>query len=426
MKKALIILLLSLILSAGLYFSPAHGIIADVAPTLSEPGKSGTSAYFYSSDSDLKQAIIEYTFLSNGVYMSKLKTFDLTLSAQNTTQTINKFSFTIPSEALAFRVWRVITHGDYIKSVSGSNIYQSDSYSMDGIELRLKTLYIYDDLITREQAVGNIGTLLTTTKQFYMHFSVVDALGDKVPIDEIHSIKVEYDIVRTYIGFIDSRTHVEKTIQSSENRSLSVWPFIYPAHVVTNIKESTHLRDDNIVGNEIYDWMVDLGAYDYSWPASSVTLDQTTILTIDYYYDGLFYDDAEVVDKPYDQGDIVDVIPGTVTPSESLWLQIWDWIKNNPDTAIMILVGLIATFIIGKILSTIKILVDIVKSVLKGAWWIIKTIFIGIYYFLYYVLKFIFVWVPMGIGKFIYFLFIPYEKRQLKERNVIDYANRSI
>jgi len=98
----------------------------------------------------------------------------------------------------------------------------------------------------------------------------------------------------------------------------------------------------------------------------------------------------------------VDVIPGTVTPTESLWLQIWDRIKVNPETAVMILVGLIATVIIGKILPTIKILFDIVKSVLKSAWWILKAIFKGIYYFLYYVLKFIFVWVPMGIGKFIY------------------------
>ncbi len=426
MKKALIILILSLILSAGLYFSPAHGIMADVVPTISEPGKSGTSAYFFSTDSDLKQAIVEYTFMSNGVYMSKLKTMDIKLSAQNPSMTVNKYAFTIPTEALAFKVWRVITSGDYIKSVSGNNIYTSGSYSMDGIEVRLKTLYITDDLITREQAVGNVGGLLSTAKQFWMHFRVEDALGEKVPIDRIHSIKVEYDIVRNYVGLIDSRTHVVKTIQAQENRSMTVWPFIYPAHVITHIKQSTHLRDDNIIGNEIYDWMVDLGTYDYTWPASSVNLDQTTILTIDYYYNGVFYQDSEVVDKPYDLEDVVDVLPGTTDPTESLWLKIWEWIKANPDTAVMIVVGLIAVIIIGKILSTIKIFMDILKSVLKSAWWVIKTIFKGIYYFVYYVLKFIFVWVPMGIGKFLYFLFVPYEKRQLKERNVIDYANRSI
>ena len=426
MKKALIILTLSLILSAGLYFNPAHGINAAVAPAISEPGKSGTSAYFYTDDPDLKYAIIEYTFLSNGVYMSKLKTYEITLNAQNTTQTINKFSFTLPAEALAFKVWRVITHGDYIKSVSGLNVYVNGTYSMDGIELRLKTLYIYDDLITREQSIGSVGTLLTPSKQFYMHFSVVDAMGEEVPIDEIHSIRVEYDIVRTFVGLIDTRTHVEKTIQATENRSLTVWPFIYPAHVVTNIKESTHLRDDNIVGNEIYDWMVDLGAYDYTWPASSVNLDQTTILTIDYYYDGVFYQDAEVVDEPYDVEDIIDVIPGTTTPIDTLWNKILEWILANPETAIMIVGALIAIVIIGKILSTIKILVDLLKSVLKSVWWVVKTIFIGIYYFVYYVLKFIFVIVPKGIGKFIYFLFVPYDRRQLKERNVIEYANRSI
>lgn len=422
MKKALIILVLSLILSAGLYFNPAHGIIADIIPTISEPGKSGTSAYFYTSEPSLKQAIIEYTFLSNGVYMSKLKTMDLTLTAQNTTQTVNKYSFVIPSEALAFKVWRVITQGDYIKSVSGSNIYVNGTYSMDGIELRLKTLYIQDDLITREQSVSSVGTLLTPSKQFYMHFSVVDALGDKVPIDRIHSIKVEYDIVKSYIGLLDFRDHVVKTIQATENRSLTVWPFIYPSHVVTNIKESTHLRDDNIVGNEIYDWMVDLGSYDYSWPASSVNLDQTTILTIDYYYNDVFYDDAEVVDKPYDMDDIVDVIPGTVDPATSIWTTIWDWIKANPDTAIMILVGIIATFIIGKILSTIKIVVEVLGFVFKGIGWIFKMIFKVIYYILYFFI----VLIPKGFIKFVYFLFIPYEKRQLKERNVNNYANRSI
>lgn len=422
MKKALIILLLSLILSAGLYFNPAHGIIAEVIPTISEPGKSGTTAYFFSSEPDLKQAIIEYTFLSNGVYMSKLKTMDLTLTAQNTTQTVNKYSFTIPTEALAFKVWRVITQGDYIKSVSGSNVYTSGSYSMEGIEVRLKTLYINDDLITREQSLSNTGGLLQTSKQFWMHFRVVDAMGEKVPIDRIHSINVEFDVVNTYIGFIDSRTHVVKTIQATENRSLSVWPFIYPSHVVTLIKESTHLRDDNIVGNEIYDWMVNLGSYDYSWPASSVNLDQTTILTIDYYYNDVFYDDQEVVDKPYDMDDIVDVIPGTVNPATSLFTKIWDWIKANPDTAIMILVGLLVTFIIGKILSTIKIVVEVLGFVFKGIGWIFKMIFKVIYYILYFFI----VLIPKGFIKFVYFLFVPYEKRQLKERNVIDYANRSI
>lgn len=422
MKKALIILLLSIILSAGLYFNPAHGIIADIIPTISEPGKSSTTAHFFTSDSDLKQAIIEYTFLSNGVYMSKLKTMDIKLAAQNTSMTVNKYTFTLPAEALAFKVWRVITYGDYIKSVSGSNVYSSGSYSMEGIEVRLKTLYIYDDLITREQALSSTGGLLQTSKQFWMHFRAVDALGNKVPIDRIHNIKVEFDVVNTYIGFIESRTHVVKTIQATENRSLTVWPFIYPAHVVTLIKESTHLRDDNIVGNEIYDWMVNLGSYDYSWPASSVNLDQTTVLTIDYYYNGVFYDDQEVVDKPYDMDDVVDVLPGTTTPSESLWLKIWEWIKANPETAIMILVGLIASIIIGKVLSTIKIVVELFGALLKGVGWIFKMIFKAIYYILYFII----ILIPKGFIKFVYFLFTPYEKRQLKERNVIDYANRSI
>jgi len=162
-----------------------------------------------------------------------------------------------------------------------------------------------------------------------------------------------------------------------------------------------------------------LGAYDYTWPASSVNLDQTTILTIDYYYDGVFYQDAEVVDEPYDVEDIIDVIPGTTTPIDTLWNKILEWILANPETAIMIVGALIAIVIIGKILSTIKILVDLLKSVLKSVWWVVKTIFIGIYYFVYYVLKFIFVIVPKGIGKFIYFLFVPYDRRQLKESESI-------
>ena len=422
MKKALILLLMIITMSAGLYFNPAHGIDAAVVPTISEPGKSGTTASFYTDEPELTQAIVEYTFHSNGVYMSKLKTFYVSLSAQNTSMTVNKYTFTLPAEALAFKVWRVITEDEYIKSVSGNNVYSTVDYSMEGIELRLKTLYVTNDLITREATIGTIGGLLKNQYKFIMHFRVEDSLGEIVPIDRIHSLKVEYDVVTTYIGLIDSKTHYIKDIQATENRSLSTWPFIYPAHVVTNIQESTHLRDDNIVGNEIYDWMVTLGIYDYQWPASTVTLDQTTLLTIDYYYNDVFYQDQEVVDKPYEAEDIIDVIPGTTDPLDSIWTTVWEWIKANPETVIKIVLGLIATIVIGKVLSAIKIVMDIVKGIFKGLGWILKLVFIGVYYVLY----FIFIMIPKGIWKVIYFLFVPYQKRQIKERTVIEYANRSI
>ncbi|MCF7924806.1 MAG: hypothetical protein K9L64_06870 [Candidatus Izimaplasma sp.] len=140
-------------------------------------------------------------------------------------------------------------------------------------------------------------------------------------------------------------------------------------------------------------------------PLSDVTLDQTTILTISYYYNGVFYEDAEVVDDPYDYQDIIDVVPGTTTPLPD-W---WDLLANIGEMAkwLQVTIYVALALIVILVVSFIFRIITLIRFVFKLIIWMIKII--------YKVLKFIVIQIPKGIMGFIIFLVVPSNKR--KERS---------
>ncbi|XMB71448.1 hypothetical protein RJI07_04845 [Mycoplasmatota bacterium WC30] len=406
MKKTLITILLTILMSAGIFFSAGSvSVSAAVLPLGYEVDKENTTGTFTTDFDNIELAIIEYTYYSNEILMSELIEVDLVPESCEIGTDNILYSFVLPEEALSFKIWRVVTDSDLIKSLSGSFEYiNSPETSVSAVETRIRKIYINDDLITKEYAPISYGGILSHSYTFKMHFNVEDKLGNKVPIDRIHSLNVEYDVITTVL-LIEDINHVEKNIVATEDRNMSVWPFIIPASVHTYINESI---DSN------YDWMVELANLadaDGPLPTNTVSIDQTSILTISYYYEGVFFEEIDVVDEPYDSGDIIDVIPGTTTPLPG-WL---DLLSNIDDMAkwiqIVIYVG-IGIFVILLITLVLRIF-SIIQFIGKGLILVFKAA--G------KIVKFIVIEIPKGIMKFIIFLVVPSERRKERNRNVSRY-----
>lgn len=414
MKKTLVSILLTILMSAGIIFS-ASSVSANTLPLGYSVAKNSNSGLIVVDYEDLEKAIIEYTYYSNGILMSELLEKDLNyVSSDDNTYT---YTFSLPEDALSFKVWRVVTSDDTIKSLTGSFEYiYSPETAISEVETRIKTLYINDDLITKELVPISYGGIMSSSYVFNMHFNVEDALGNPVPIDRIHSLNVEYDVISTTLFFIKTINHYEKTIEATEERNMTVWPFITPASVQTYIKASI---DSN------YEWMVELASIpdaDGLFPFNEVTLDQTTILTISYYYNDVFFEDIEVVDEPYDYQDIIEVIPGTTTELPG-WLdllknidQLARWMQIMFYVAIGIAV-LLAVMLLIKLINTIKL-------ILQGIWFVVKfiyNVFVLFFKTLFKVSKFIVIGIPKGIIDIIIFLVVPKEKRRERKTNASRY-----
>ena len=364
-------------------------------------------ALFTTNYDNLVSAEVEYTYYSNEILMSQLITVDIINQGIESSTSHDVYSFTVPEEALSVTVWRVIRSDNQMNSLSGSFEYvYSEETSISAVETRIKTLYITEDLITRETAYSNLGG---GAYAFRMHFNLEDSAGNDIDIDYIHSLTVEYDIVHTYLDNIlsgaagsTSTDHQVLEIIATETRNATYWPYIIPETVVTNIGESF---------DSDYDWMVELGTFidiDGILPFDSVTLDQTTILTISYYFDGVFYDYVEVIDDPYDSEDIIDVVPGTTIEVINMLDEVISFLDGIGDTLKWILIGLAAVLLI--------VVVIFFVNVVKGILWIIKTI--------WWVIK-----LPFKIFKFtiklpgyildgIVLLFVPRKKRKERNKNV--------
>jgi hypothetical protein len=247
---------------------------------------------------------------------------------------------------------------------------------------------------------------------FTMHFNLVDDLGSQVPIDRIHSIDVKFDVINTTLGIV-IKNHAEKTIMATETRNTvitPVWPHIIPASVIQHISRSS------VAG---YRWQLNLGSFNYQLLIGDVTLDKTQLLQIDYYYDGYFFQDQEIIDEPYAWEDIVDVVPDP-TPEGFLW-DILAWIMENPWTAAMIAVGIILASLVAKALSVLGVVIQIVKEFVKFVLLVLKYFFLAVWW----VLKLIIIGIPKGIIKFIWILLVPAEKRRASGKDII-YVSRSL
>ena len=145
MKKALIIIILSIMtLSAGLV-SPAGVSAYESTTSITSIGLSGNTGSITIARSDIDQIIVEYTFLQNEILMSKLTTIDARLSNGS------NYTFTLPFGTLSFKIWRFITTTlgtKYETTPTGSTEYVTGNYSIAAVKTRLKTVYIVDDCIT--------------------------------------------------------------------------------------------------------------------------------------------------------------------------------------------------------------------------------------------------------------------------------------
>jgi hypothetical protein len=415
MKKALATILLAIVLSAGFVFPADIGVSAETQPVISDLAFDGSTLSFH-IDRSAGTAVVEYSFSANDMIMSRLVNVEIIDGSG---------SIDLEEEILAIRIWRFVTdEGDYctISSVTGTTtLAMSSGASIDDVEVRLKTLYISDDLITKELTWSDFAAIQNYL--YTMHFSLVDEEGASVPIDRIYALDVEYDVITTWFG-IASTEHVVKEIQATETRSMTLWPYVWPATVIDNIQESDWTGDEGD-----FDWMVNLGVYEQTWPLSSVTLDQTTLLTIDYFYEGIFYEDVTIVDEPYDEEDVVDTTPGgTVAADTSFLEKVWEWITENPTTAIAIVVGVVVFVLLARFLSALKAVLEfigwIIKSLAKAVGFVLKGIFLVIYH----VLRLFLYLIPKGILAFLAFLITPAEKRRQRaaRKDMIDYAGRSL
>ena len=406
MKKTLITIILTILITVGAYASTVS-VLADSYPNISYIDKDGSQVIFTVDNQDLEKVVIEYTFTVGDILMSRLEEFYvMTFSTNQDTKT---YKVNVPEEALSVKIWRVINSDDQIMSLTGTLEWDnSDNDKISDVETRLKTIYIDNDLITRESNLTGVGTVLQSAWTFRMHFNLDDALGETIPVDHIYSLKVSYDVIRTTMG-IKTTTSITKDIQENVTTRTQYWPFFYPSTIINNIRES--IDDD-------YDWMVNLGTYtDVDGPITSflsdVTIDQTTVLAISYVYNGVFYEDQEVQDEPYDSDDIVDVVPGTTDPIQT----IGDWLDSLGKTLkniVIILIVILAILIISLVLKGVRFVASIIKLFFTTIKWVgiiiyttIKYIILGIVWIVKSILK-----IPGILINMLLFLFVPKNARR--------------
>lgn len=410
MKKALMLLCFSVSFFLAGVFPAGISLDATSLPTINNIGKTGSMGYFLLNQAGYQEAIIEYRFQDQGVVFSKLLT--TTISNVSFDGSNYRYQFILPASAESYRVWRVIKSGTQ-SSVAGSHTFETPTTLMSAIQVRLKTVYIHDDLIIK-QTIG-ARDAATAVVEFTMHFNPVDVLGNPIPIDYIHRARVEYDVVtKPLLGFgQEFRSHKVKDIQATTTIPMQVFPFVIPSTVIQNIKASNQSG---------YAWQIVLGHFYEEflfWIQGwwGTMIDKTTLLEIDYYYNGYFYLDVPVVDEPYDMEDIVVIPP--ITP-EDLFPSIFKWILDNPMLAISIVVGILAFSLLARFLGALQTVFQFIGFILKGIGnvlgFLIKTV--G------YILKFILYSIPKGILQFLYFLITPADKR--RERKAINYVNRSL
>jgi hypothetical protein len=260
-------------------------------------------------------------------------------------------------------------------------------------------LIISDDLVTKEPVWSDIAGIAKYA--FRMQFNVEDQEGNSIPIDHIYSLEVEFNVVKTTFWVITSEQEQTKLIKATEQRNYLAWPFIYSDTVVNAIEPSNDSQNR-------FDWMFELGTYSINIvPGASITVDETTVIKLSYFYNGEFYNDVDVIDEPYDGEDVIPFIPGTTDPITS----IIDWIAQVGSTLKFILIAVVALIALAAISLVFKTL-GFIKSLLVGGYKLIILLFKLIRYIVF--------GIPKAIINFVVFLLIP--KAQRKEnRNVSRY-----
>jgi hypothetical protein len=384
MKKALITILLIITLSAGIFFSADNFTVSAAEPNeILSISVSDRRVIFPTLYEGYEYVHIEYTYFMDDKLVSRIKNIPVSNQAISI-EGYTLYQFYLPTEAISFKILRGID-GTITNEFTGDTIHlESESSSFDNVELRIKQIVINEDLITREYVYSQLGA----SYNFNIHFNLEDNDGNRIPIDRIVRVSYAFDVVKTELwGLITQRTPEQVTIEETTYQPLQLYPYFDFPRVRANIEES----DENG-----FDWTVDLGTYSAAGKLGSIKLDQTQMLTIEYFYEGEFFEEDDVVDIPYDQEDIVDVNPDWVD-------SIKDWIAKLNNTFMMVVIGLGA------------ILVMLVLMFITKLFTVVKFIFTVIYKVLYYsllLIKFIMVDIPRYIIKFIIFMIVPADKRK--------------
>jgi hypothetical protein len=394
MKKALITTFIAILLSAGIFFS-AGNLNVSASETenhiyIESLQVSGTDIFFEVETTDVDKVILEYSYYKETILFSRLVRLNVQKVSINTTTGLSKYHFSKPNNALSMKIWRIANDSTIRSTVNGEYIY-SEATALSQVQARVKQIIVDNDLITKERIYSD--SLAAKNYRFVMHFDLVDEEGVPIDIDRIIRLGAKFNVIQT--GLISSTTTKNLIIEETTFYPQSYFPFFVPERITQNIDQSF---DTN------YTWMVDLGSFTagphipFIAPAD-ITLEKTQLLTIDYVFEGVFYNDQVVIDEPYDSEDIIDVIPGTTDPATGLWDrldELFGNLENSIKTIIIIVVGL------GVIL---------VLSLLFKTFSLVKNIFIG----LWKIIKFIVIEIPKALVSFIKFLFIPRSNRKERE-----------
>ena len=399
MKKALITLILTIMLSAGIFFS------ADNLKINAEDNEShifiesmlvsGSDVFFETEDSYTSKIIIEYSYLQDNILFSKLDRISVQKVSIDPNTNLSKYHFKKPSNSLSFKIWRIIS-GDNIRSTANGEYILSEENALSKVEVRVKQIIVDNDLITKErQYTDNIALKVY---KFVMHFDLIDEEGNPIDIDRILRLNVKFDVIQTG-AFLKAKTYTYNfEIEETTFIPTAYFPYFINESVVRNIDSSF---DEN------YTWMVTLGTFQSGAnipviAPGDVNIDKTQLLTIDYVFDGVFYEEQIVIDEPYDKDDVINVIPGTTDPVTNLWEKINE-LFGSLDSAIEIIIAIAIGLAVIVVISLVFKVFNLAKGLIITSYKIIKFIVIGI---------------PKGIIKFFMFLLVP--KSDRKERKNVN------
>ncbi|MDD4069834.1 MAG: hypothetical protein PHF05_05215, partial [Candidatus Izemoplasmatales bacterium] len=356
---------------------------------------SGSDVFFETEDSYTSKIIIEYSYLQDNILFSKLDRISVQKDSIDPNTNLSKYHFKKPSNSLSFKIWRIISE-DNIRSTANGEYILSEENALSNVEVRVKQIIVDNDLITKErQYTDNIALKVY---KFVMHFDLIDEEGNPIDIDRIVRLNVKFDVIQTG-AFLKAKTYTYNfEIEETTFIPTAYFPYFINESVVRNIDSSF---DEN------YTWMVTLGTFQSGAnipviAPGDVNIDKTQLLTIDYVFDGIFYEEQIVIDEPYDKDDVINVIPGTTDPVTNLWEKINE-LFGSLDSAIEIIIAIAIGLAVIVVISLVFKVFNLAKGLIITSYKIIKFIVIGI---------------PKGIIKFFMFLLVP--KSDRKERKNVN------
>lgn len=386
MKKTLVTILLAIIMSVGVYTSTDNVIYAAESNPINIEGGKG---YFWTSYGDVDYITYEYTYYMDDVLYSELDRVKASAEANTIDNSNYQYSFNLDSKTLSFRVWNLVLSSEEIVYPEETLEYNfSEETSISNVQLRLKTIFIDDDMLIKKFLTSDI---IGSHYEFILNFNVEDVLGETIPIDSIYSLSVKYDLLSNTWGIFNSSKEVKKEIFATEEGDiLDVWPDYYASIKMDAIDWRNNITESDYSG---FDWAVSICTVDQVWKEEK-TLDQTQVLTISYYYNGVFYEDSIVEHDPIDTEEIIE----EGSPWESLSETF-----SSLETTLTLIVTLVILIVVILALIYVNNLIKMVIHIFKGAWFLLKLVFIKI---------------PIGIWKALKFLFIPKNKRKEHKKYV--------